>query len=513
MNNSISKEDTGHYRRLVELSPDLILLLDEQGVIRYANLASMDVLRINTPEEVLNHKIEDFLPDHETKQTQAILERIMMASGETPLEETRFRRMDETWFYAEMMASPIIYHGEHMTHLVVRDVTRRKEAEQARRKMKLRFAFTAVMLTLMVLTFGSYQFYQYTESTEFCGRFCHSVMAPDLTLHQRSSHSQVSCAECHIGRGAAWYVKAKLSGLHQVYAVATKIYSRPIRTPIDNLRPAMETCEECHSGKVYYSNRDKVYFRYPADSNLKDPRVTLIRLHVGGYLPDTQRAVGIHWHAGHAAVVEYRTDDVRRLKIREVRVTEQGGVRIYTQHDLPELPTGTPWRTMDCTDCHNRVAHQYESPDEALDRLLFQGKLNISIPDLKKAAIEVLSRKYASTKEARIGILKALESYYREHFPDTFHRFWPSLANEANILSELAYQINISPEMNIGWNHYIDLSGHENDLGCFRCHDEKHIGEKGTAISQDCGLCHDIPVEGVPLSKLDKQSQALILLR
>jgi len=50
----------------------------------------------------------------------------------------------------------------------------------------------------------------------------------------------------HIGPGAGWFVKSKLSGVGQVFAVTFNTYPRPIPTPVHNLRPARETCEQCH---------------------------------------------------------------------------------------------------------------------------------------------------------------------------------------------------------------------------------------------------------------------------
>jgi hypothetical protein len=46
-------------------------------------------------------------------------------------------------------------------------------------------------------------------------------MEPEYVAYQESSHERVSCVECHVGSGADWYVKSKLSGLYQVYAVLT----------------------------------------------------------------------------------------------------------------------------------------------------------------------------------------------------------------------------------------------------------------------------------------------------
>ena len=64
---------------------------------------------------------------------------------------------------------------------------------------------------------GSYEAFHYTESNEFCGTLCHEVMEPEYVAYQNSPHAQVACVECHVGTGADWYVRSKLSGLRQVY--------------------------------------------------------------------------------------------------------------------------------------------------------------------------------------------------------------------------------------------------------------------------------------------------------
>jgi hypothetical protein len=80
----------------------------------------------------------------------------------------------------------------------------------------------ATIIILFLSTLGSFQAFHITESVEFCGTLCHQVMEPEYTAYQNSPHANVACVECHVGTGASWYVKSKLSGLHQVYAVLTK---------------------------------------------------------------------------------------------------------------------------------------------------------------------------------------------------------------------------------------------------------------------------------------------------
>ena len=83
-------------------------------------------------------------------------------------------------------------------------------------------------------------------SVTFCGRTCHSVMRPEYTAYELSPHARVACVECHIGPGADWFVKSKLDGAWQLVSVAFDLYPRPVPTPLHDLRPARDTCEQCH---------------------------------------------------------------------------------------------------------------------------------------------------------------------------------------------------------------------------------------------------------------------------
>jgi hypothetical protein len=107
-------------------------------------------------------------------------------------------------------------------------------------------------LTFLVVTFffisasafGSYRAFEYTESVSFCGETCHTVMKPEFKSYQAGAHARVRCVDCHVGSGAGWYARSKLSGAYQLYSVTFNKYSRPINTPVHNLRPAPDTCPD-----------------------------------------------------------------------------------------------------------------------------------------------------------------------------------------------------------------------------------------------------------------------------
>ena len=131
------------------------------------------------------------------------------------------------------------------------------------------FVLSFVVIFALVSAVGSYKAYEFTDSVEFCGQLCHTVMHPEFTAYQASPHARVACVDCHVGSGASWYVKSKLSGMRQVYYTARGTYPRPIPTPVQNLRPAQQTCEQCHWPKKFWGAQLKTFTHYGATSRTR----------------------------------------------------------------------------------------------------------------------------------------------------------------------------------------------------------------------------------------------------
>lgn len=506
-----SPDEQSQYRRLVEMSPDIVLLCDESGRILYVNLAGVEALGGDGPRALVGRNLADIVHPDSLARVLARLSELLEEMRELPFVEERFCRLDNTPFYAEMMACPFFHQGAHVAHLVIRDSTRRKLAEAQQRRLKLRLWGTLAFAALLLLGVGGYSTYQYTESTQFCGTFCHSVMSPRYVQHKSSPHARVSCANCHIGAGAAWYVKAKFSGVHQVYATLTKRYANPIATPLENLRPADETCEDCHSPEVFHGNRTRVTRRVPDDGNAADPEVTALNLHVGGNVNRTRPFAGIHWHADPRVKVEYQAADRQRLQIARVRVTREDGTQtLFAAPKSPPSPPGASWRVMDCSDCHNRVAHRRPDAEQAVDSLLLAGDFTSPLPEVKKASLAAIRGRYETQQAARVGIQKSLEQYYEARRPQLSDPERLSIPALAERLYLQAYAPNVNPELKIEWGTYPDHIGHREAGGCFRCHDGEHATASGRTISQDCELCHGILVDGVRESKIDPRVKQVI---
>ena len=265
-------------------------------------------------------------------------------------------------------------------------------------------SFVASLFVIVLLVgIGTYRSYQATESSSFCGQVCHTVMEPEWTTYHRSAHARVGCVECHIGSGAGWYVRSKLSGLRQIWVVATNTYPRPIPTPIRDLRPARETCEECHWRRKFTGYKENVrsYFLADEENTRHDLRM-LVK--IGGEKTAFMKGSGIHYHMLIARQIEYIAVDERRQEIAWVRVTRaDGSVSEYRNEDY-ELDDAEladrEVRTMDCMDCHNRPAHQFPSPVESVNEALSEERISADLPYIKLEAVKALDNGYASPSEA-----------------------------------------------------------------------------------------------------------------
>ena len=266
----------------------------------------------------------------------------------------------------------------------------------------------------LLLTVGSYQTFQATETNGFCGNLCHSVMSPEFTTYNYSSHARVDCVECHIGHGADWYVRSKISGIRQIIAVVTNNYPRPIPTPIENLRPARETCEQCHWPKKFSGYKESVRSYYRSDEENTPYRIRML-MKIGGEEHSLMKGSGIHYHMLLASKVEYIARDKARQDIAWVRIAhDDGGVAEYEDSDNPlsdEEKKSLPKRVMDCMDCHNRPSHQFPTPMSLINQALDVGTISRKLPYIKVQAVRALTKEYDTTQAAIQGIGQSLLSY------------------------------------------------------------------------------------------------------
>lgn len=357
------------------------------------------------------------------------------------------------------------------------------------------------VIFLLLTAIGSYEAFHYTESVEFCGTLCHEVMKPEYVAYQNSPHARVACVDCHVGSGADWYVKSKLSGLYQVYAVATGNFPRPIPVPIRNLRPARETCEECHWPEKFYARQTRIERHYLPDTENTEWDIHL-QLKIGPSFSALGTQEGIHWHINRNVKVEYIAVTPDREVIPWVRYTnlQTGEVHEYTDPEHPlseEEMKSHEIRVMDCMDCHNRPSHNYQTPIFAINNAITAGFIPKELPDVKYMAMEVMNMEYPTEDSAMAGIKAAMYEYYSMMYEDLYSSDL-ALIDKAIKGIQDEFKKNIFPEMKVNWNVYPNHIGHLEFNGCFRCHNDRHSTRQGKVIPIDCNLCHTIIAQGTP---------------
>lgn len=355
----------------------------------------------------------------------------------------------------------------------------------------LLFVAVATLANVAILSVASYGAVEYSESQQFCGQVCHTVMEPEFVAHRSGAHGRVHCAVCHVGPGAEGFFTAKLSGTRQFRLVMTGGYSRPIPTPLKSAPGVQTTCEQCHLPDRFIGDLIKVVYEHANDEANTQTKTT-VRLHVGGPVSGTGTGTGIHWHMNRANEIEYIALDDKREEIPYVRVaTPDGMVREYFADGVQrEDLVGKVRRRMGCLDCHNRPAHRFgSSPERAVDAALGEGRINAKIPFIRREAVRALRAEYPDREIGLTQIDRTIRDAMNTQKPHTFEE---ADLREAIGVTQAIYRSNIFPSMKVGWGTYPDQIGHTVSTGCFRCHEETHKTKDGVAIRQECELCHAV---------------------
>jgi hypothetical protein len=363
-----------------------------------------------------------------------------------------------------------------------------------RRRRALVTFLVLALFFMTVSAVGSYHAYEYTESVAFCGQVCHTVMKPQFVAYGASPHARVRCVECHVGSGAGSYVRSKLSGVYQLYSVTFDKYQHPIPTPVESMRPARDTCEQCHWPEKFYGSQLRVYTHYGYDE-ANTPDTTRMLVHVGGGSPATGPVTGIHWHMNLANEITYFATDEHRQEIPWVQLKRPDGTIVEyvdpAARPTPDEIARAPKRTMDCIDCHNRPSHNYIPPDRAVDDALAARRIDATLPFLKREAVAALARPYTTTEEGIAAIEASLRDFYASKYPDVY----AGKRREVDVaIAEVRriFETYVFPEMGVTWAAHPNNVGHFYFEGCFRCHDGRHVSEAGAVIRNDCAICHTV---------------------
>ncbi len=346
------------------------------------------------------------------------------------------------------------------------------------------------IINIVFLIIISSQMFSFMDSPKFCGTACHSVMNPEWVTYQQSPHSRVDCVQCHVGEGAGALIDSKLNGIWQMVSVTFDLLERPIPTPVHQLRPARETCEKCHWPDKFYGSRLKTIVHNDLDE-ANTTNYSTLNLKIDAGHGDNRS--GIHWHITAENEVRYISVDDKREEIiwAEVRQPD-GSYNRYTNKTLTGMTTSqTDTRSIDCVDCHNRATHIYENQENAIDKRIYDGLINISLPFIKREGLKAVTSGYPDKNAGLEGISNHIFGFYQRQYPELARAKSFIIDSAITSLQEI-YSRNIHPEMNITWGTYASHIGHIGTTGCFRCHNSNMVDNNGNTISDDCTLCHSL---------------------
>ena len=171
---------------------------------------------------------------------------------------------------------------------------------------KLILPYAVLGILTLMLVGGGVHGWEYTNSPQFCGTACHTMPPQDI-VYKQSPHANVTCEECHIGRTSfVNQLTRKSQGLKETYYQMFNLYEYPIRARA--LRPARDTCENCHQPETFSDDSLRVIPSF-GDDAANTPSQTYLIMKTGGGAKREGLGRGIHWHIVNK-VEYYPLDDL-----------------------------------------------------------------------------------------------------------------------------------------------------------------------------------------------------------
>ena len=295
----------------------------------------------------------------------------------------------------------------------------------------------------------------FSESTTFCTT-CHT-MEPQGKAHEAGAHADVPCGECHVTPTAEGWIRAKIGGTKELYALVTNTYPRPIDSPerylsVDvtdrphaadftrKIPPVTDSCLRCHQAKTLAKEPPPIKLivntQYMKDeTNTK--QVVSVTLRPSALSPTAADVTDLTENSEQAGVVSVHWHYFKNLKIYQSEATNgpielmqftntkgqvvsfidaaEIGVTNSVSEDIQRLENKLSSRPIDCIDCHNRVGHAIPSVDASLNAAIEEGVISTKLPFVRRDAEKLLSARYESVDAAESAVDKWAARYRVEH--------------------------------------------------------------------------------------------------
>jgi PAS domain S-box-containing protein len=134
------RQSEAKYKALVETSPDAVILADLQGKLTFVSHGILDLYGSQAVEEFLGKHALEFVVEEDHQRFMANLKKTLQEGVTRDIEYT-FMRKDGSRFPGEVSGAVIQDEAGRPTALmaIVRDITERKQAQEALRQSELRY--------------------------------------------------------------------------------------------------------------------------------------------------------------------------------------------------------------------------------------------------------------------------------------------------------------------------------------------------------------------------------------
>lgn len=121
------RESEDRYRRLVEVSPEAIMI-DQDWKISYANPAAASLFAAPDPEAIVGRSLLDFMHPDDARSFAERIRQVRQEGKTSLLIEERIVRLDGTIATVETTVSPFTLKGQPGVLAIIRDITKRRRA-------------------------------------------------------------------------------------------------------------------------------------------------------------------------------------------------------------------------------------------------------------------------------------------------------------------------------------------------------------------------------------------------
>lgn len=126
--------ERSRYQRLVELSPDGVVMIDDKGVIQFANSAMQAMLGCSSAVDLLDQPMKSFIDSSLQSDWDQFLQGVTNPVQPSLRIDSVLLRSDGMTFPVEITAGWLEWNNRLAVQIIVRDTTERKRSEETLRQ-------------------------------------------------------------------------------------------------------------------------------------------------------------------------------------------------------------------------------------------------------------------------------------------------------------------------------------------------------------------------------------------